>query len=278
MRQIPLDTTKQRSGCEVFVLRDPLWIWPASRESQAYKRTKGVSKVQKRKFTIKVKSILVKSNGDVPKAKPDHSEGKRNNGIAATLLYPREGIMQLASATSIDLANGKEVDMDLAKLFADESGAGCLLFRFEDVEESTFLTVDVTARHDGDWLVKFFLEVFTEAAGAAVALVPGGAIVGAVLKWVIGAAGGSIFGTGGKTVDVIGHATEEIKVSEYEGRPSPYELSLDLVAPKDIYGQWFTTETPPEGGAWKVHQWGDYLTRKGTSNGTVVLEISHEAA
>jgi hypothetical protein len=228
------------------------------------------------KVTVMVENINLISNGDAPGSNANHSNGKKNNAITASLIYPRGGYPQITSVIQADLQSNVQYNFNTTNFFGP-NGDGVNapgLFKGEEIDQGCPLKVQVTANDDAGKLASFISKVFTGLLGSAVKLVPGGQVVGAVLGAVAGGIGDEISKESSGSVEVIGEASTPLNPAALLAGPNPLRMVLPLTAPQTIHKSWSEPQTPAEGGPIQIAQVEGDLVTKGQVNGMVHLVIA----
>jgi hypothetical protein len=224
-----------------------------------------------------VKSITLVSNGDIPKTSYNHSGGKKNNAISASLIYPRGGYPQITTVIQHDLESNDTTNFD--PNFFGPNGDGVDspgLFKGEEIDDSAPLKIQVNANTDAGQLVKFIDKVISGLLTGGAKLVPGGAAVTAILGAVTGGIGDQISSasTGTPTpAKVIGNGTYKLDVAQLLLGPKQVEVPVDLIAPETIPATWYIMQAPEGGGPEQLVKVDGNLTTKGEKNGTINLVI-----
>jgi hypothetical protein len=223
-----------------------------------------------RQLTIRIRELVVDSNGDFPGTKPSHNDdlGLRNNSLMASLTYPRSGASQVLSVKQYDLEDGKParlVDEDNPSPFFDP-----LLFR-EDVQDQTVLNIKVTNLDESGKAEKFFLTLLGTIFGAGASVVTGGlsTVIGAIVGFGVDQLRGGIGSAGNAHIDTIGTAQLPISMDAYSAEP--IVRVIELIAPQTIERSGFVRN--PQPGQQPIQK-TIAVTTKGKSNGRLTLEIS----
>jgi hypothetical protein len=195
--------------------------------------------MSKKLLTVKIESILVNVNGEVPGAKPDKTN--QRNVLTATLLYPRSGAPSVASAKQFDLQPGKSPDrLDQADFFS------CGLFK-EEVNDETILEIAVTDRDIASNFEKGFVQVFSAILGAAIT--------------------GGVKNAGADSSVTIGQ-TDKVRLKMDDLAEAPTRMTLGFTVPALIEKNFFAPGPT-----------GDPVEQRmrieaGSANGTITLLVS----
>jgi hypothetical protein len=217
--------------------------------------------MSKKLLTVKIESILVNVNGEVPGAKPDKTN--QRNVLTATLLYPRSGAPSVASAKQFDLQPGKSPDrLDQADFFS------CGLFK-EEVNDETILEIAVTDRDIASNFEKGFVQVFSAILGAGLTAATAGTgqILGAITGLALKAITGGVKNAGADSSVTIGQ-TDKVRLKMDDLAEAPTRMTLGFTVPALIEKNFFAPGPT-----------GDPVEQRmrieaGSANGTITLLVS----
>lgn len=225
---------------------------------------------------VLVKSVCVVNNGATPD-KVQNRPVSANVAITASLCNPNgeaEQTQVTSSVLPIPILGNVAVTFDPSNPWFKGTGpAPPLLFKTR-IEGECPLLVEVDFAPHKDLFLTVLKEVVSNFGGIVTALVPGGAVVQAIVTGAFGLLGDELNKKSGGHVESIGQGPQlgagQIMINVAKLTPTAQEIHVPLMAPNDVWRQWFQPNSPGQQPPVAVRS-GNVIT-KGQNNGEVVLE------
>ncbi len=225
---------------------------------------------------IVIRSVRVVNNG----ATPDefgNAPVSANLSVMGSLLNPNGEIQQAQVSSSIvpiSMLSNVAVNFDTSDPWSKGTGpAPSLMFKTR-IEGQCPLLVEVCLAPHPDLFLTVLQKVVSNFGGVLVALVPGGAVVQAVLTGVLGFLGDALKKESGGHVEPIGQGPHPgpgaIMINVLSLTSTPQPIRVPLTAPNDVSRTYFQPNAP--GQQPPVVKVTRNVITKGQANGEVVLE------
>lgn len=188
----------------------------------------------------------------------------RENVIAFTLLYPREGTPTVSTVRKAKLAAGQLLDFS-AEMKKQGQPYNDLLFR-ETIRVESPLVVEISAVYSADWFGKVLTKALGAATGVAAGLLPVGKIGAAFLGSSVGSLFDQITPKGDDRVRVIAKGYRLLSPGM-----DPGEVKVDLTVPDDV--TLWKAPPPPTSMGTAPPQGQERTLKKNDPNGAVTLSV-----